>query len=97
MPNTSDDIWENARNEAKRSIELADRCVQLAVKRNLLEQRASKILAQKFYWTRFMKASLVLNLFSIVCVICAATMAIQGITDWGWFLFVGLITLHGKK
>ncbi len=40
-----------------------------------------------------MKRYLFANLFSLLCVIAAACLAAAGADGWGWFLFVGVITL----
>jgi hypothetical protein len=35
--------------------------------------------------------SFICNLGAVACVVCAATLALNGIGGWGWFLFVGLM------
>jgi hypothetical protein len=37
---------------------------------------------------------LVSNLASLSCVVGAILLALNGITGWGWFLFIALITIH---
>jgi len=37
---------------------------------------------------------LLANIISIICIGGALAMALNGVSYWGWFLFVGLICSH---